>query len=37
MKNYLIDFKNMGWESPSLGIRYKVYVKGNQKVRLVEF
>lgn len=37
MENYLINFKNMGWESPSQGIRYKVYVKGNQKVRLMEF
>ena len=37
MENYLIDFKSMGWVSLSPGIRYKEYVKGNQKVRLVEF
>ncbi len=37
MKNYLIDFKNIDWENPALGVRYKAYVKGNQRVRLVEF
>lgn len=37
MKNYLIDFKNIDWENPARGVRYKAYVKGNQRVRLVEF
>lgn len=35
--NYLIDFKNISWENPAPGVRYKAYVKGNEKVRLVEF
>jgi quercetin dioxygenase-like cupin family protein len=33
----LIDFKNMSWESPAAGIRYKSFIKGAQKIRLVEF
>ena len=37
MKNYLIDFKNMGWETPAPGVRYKVYTHDNHKIRLVEF
>lgn len=31
MKNYLIDFKNMNWENPVLGVRYKAHIKGNQR------
>lgn len=37
MKNYLIDFKNMRWESPAPGVRYKSFIRGTQKIRLVEF
>lgn len=37
MKKYLIDFQNMVWESPAPGVRHKSFIKGNQKVRLVEF
>ncbi|MHC1574236.1 MAG: hypothetical protein ACXQTY_00310 [Candidatus Methanogasteraceae archaeon] len=37
MNDNPIDFKNMGWESPTSGIRYKVYARGNQRIRLVEF
>jgi len=37
MKNYLIDFKNMEWEPPAPGVRYKAYTRGNHKMRLVEF
>ncbi len=27
----------MNWESPAQGFRYKSYVEGNQRIRLVEF
>jgi len=27
----------MSWESPAPGVRYKAYIRGNQKIRLVEF
>lgn len=37
MKNYLINFQNINWESPAQGVRYKEYTKGNQRIRLVEF
>jgi len=37
MENYLIDFKNIDWDNPALGVRYKSYIKGNQRIRLVEF
>ncbi|MFX0139954.1 MAG: cupin domain-containing protein [Candidatus Hodarchaeota archaeon] len=34
---YLINFKNMNWETPVPGIRQKIYVKEAKKIRLVEF
>lgn len=37
LRDYLISFENMNWETPASGIRFKAYVSGNQKVRLVEF
>ena len=37
MKNYLIDFKNIDWKNPARGVRYKAYVKGNQRLQLAEF
>jgi len=37
MRNYLIDFQNMNWESPAPGVRHKVYIRDNQRIRLVEF
>ncbi len=37
MKSYLVDFKNMDWESPAPGVRHKVYLRDNQRIRLVEF
>ncbi len=36
MSNYLIDFNNLDWVSPSPGIRYKEYVRGEKRIRLVE-
>ena len=37
MENHLIDFKNINWEVTAPGIRQKQYIRGNQKIRLVEF
>ncbi len=37
MKEPLIDFRRMAWESPAPGIRQKVDVRGKDKIRLVEF
>ncbi|MDD5451337.1 MAG: cupin domain-containing protein [Desulfovibrionales bacterium] len=37
MKDYLIDFQNMNWESLAPGVRYKAFIRGNQRIRLVEF
>lgn len=36
MNNYLIDFNNLSWENPGRGIRYKEYIRGQKKIRLVE-
>jgi len=37
MGNILINFKNMPWENPALGLRQKEYAENGQKIRLVEF
>jgi hypothetical protein len=37
MEDYLIDFKNMDWESPSVGVRSKAYIRNHHKIRLAEF
>jgi quercetin dioxygenase-like cupin family protein len=37
MEEYLIDFENIPWESPEPGIRFKAFVRGDRKLRLVEF
>jgi hypothetical protein len=37
MENIIINFENLPWENPSPGIRYKSYINGNQKMRLLEF
>ena len=36
MRRYLIDFRNMSWESIVPGQRQKAHVEGNQRIRLVE-
>ena len=36
MGKYLVDFKNMSWESVYSGQREKSYIEGNQRIRLVE-
>ncbi len=37
MKNFLIDFASNDWEAHSQSMRFKSFVRGNQRVRLVEF
>ncbi len=37
MAEYLIDFQSMNWENPAPGVRYKAFIRDNQKIRLVEF
>ena len=37
MSDHLIEFKNMRWERPAPGVRHKAYVRGGQRIRLVEF
>lgn len=37
MKDILVDFENMEWQCPDQGVRYKAFVKDNQRLRLVEF
>ena len=36
-KEYLIRFKDQEWSNNGTGVRSKVYVNGNQQIRLVEF
>jgi hypothetical protein len=35
--SYLVNFDNMLWNEPSKGIRTKIFISGNQQIRLVEF
>lgn len=35
--SYLVEFENMEWTQPAIGVRYKAYVSGNQQIRIVEF
>ncbi|MEA4831757.1 MAG: hypothetical protein VB118_03960 [Oscillospiraceae bacterium] len=37
MKNHLIEFEKMEWVNAGVGVRYKAYVNGNQRIRMVEF
>jgi len=34
---YLIDFKSMKWESHAVGVRDKTFIRGEERIRLVEF
>lgn len=36
-KDILVDFENIQWENPTPGVRYKAFIKGNQRLRLLEF
>lgn len=35
--NYLINFKDMDWETPAQGIRRKTFIKNNKRLILAEF
>ncbi len=37
IKDYLIDFENTDWEVPMPGVRQKVCIRDDHKIRLVEF
>lgn len=37
MAHQRIDFKNLPWESPAPGIRFKAFVAEGKKLRLLEF
>jgi quercetin dioxygenase-like cupin family protein len=33
----LVLFDDLAWESPSPGVRFKAFVRGSQRLRLLEF
>lgn len=37
MNSHKIIFDNIGWTNAGVGVRYKAFVNGNQRLRLVEF
>jgi hypothetical protein len=37
MDENLISFRDMPWENPARGVRCKAYIRGEQKLRMVEF
>lgn len=37
MEQYKIDFETMEWQTPAIGVRFKVYEQNGKKLRLVEF
>jgi hypothetical protein len=37
MNQILVDFESIPWENPAPGVRYKAFIKGNQRLRLLEF
>ncbi len=37
MIDYMIDFQSLEWENPAPGIRYKAFVRDDQRIRLAEF
>jgi mannose-6-phosphate isomerase-like protein (cupin superfamily) len=37
MDRYLVDFDDIGWESPMEGVRHKVREEHGRKLRLVEY
>ena len=34
--NYLVNFKNMEWETPVQGIKQKIFIRDNKRIMLVE-
>ena len=37
MSKKRIDFSNLEWETPSNGVRQKLFLKGDQRIRLLRF
>ncbi len=37
IKDYAIDFESLPWESPAPGVRFKAFVQGPKKIRIIEF
>lgn len=37
MNKNRVDFNNFEWETPSTGVKQKIFLKGNQRVRLLRF
>ena len=37
MTTYKVDFESIPWETPTLGVRFKVHAHQRQQIRLVEF
>jgi len=35
--SHLIDFSAVDWCTPAEGVRYKAFISGKQRIRLVEF
>jgi quercetin dioxygenase-like cupin family protein len=37
MEKYKVDFKTMPWDTPAVGVRFKVHEQDGRKLRLAEF
>ncbi len=37
MKNHLIEFNKIEWINADVGIRYKAFTNGNQRIRMAKF
>lgn len=37
MENYVVDFESMPWKEPGPGVRFKVLVQGQKRLRIIEF
>ena len=37
MSHYRVDFSTIEWQSPVPGVRFKPFVQGNRRMRLVEY
>lgn len=37
VSDYIVEFNNISWETPARGVRVKSLIRGDKKLRLVEF
>ena len=37
MSQYKVDFSSIEWQAPLGGVRFKAFVQGNRRARLVEY